>query len=268
MSRKVWLLTLVALLFFAPVKTIQAKDWTSWDTWRSLGAIEVGVELGFAGKPRIPADAVPEAVKQEAANPTIYHPRSGNTFYRDTIGTYNPGEEFDCGKEGRVYLRLLLTEWRLRPFAEIGSTYTFNENSVSTNNGRASKGYSYFRLLGSGVDEIGYWYGIKYNSNNLSPAAGLAFDINDNWRLIGRTQFQWLILTYQKGREAFAVPEGRTTLDTSKHNIYTHSLGIEFGGRLGSIGGGPWYRHTSNGLKGQDWGGYIALTFRPGGLFR
>lgn len=253
MTRKtIFLLAIVGLLFFTQTATAQTKD-----LW-IYGDLELGLELSYS-RLKIPSSAVPEAVQQEAANPSIYHHRSGNTFYKDKIGTFSPGEKFSAW-EGRLHLRLLLTEWRLRPFIEIG--IVGGGSDISTNDGTYNKGYSYFRLLGhSGVDYIGYWYGIDYDLDIFSPAVGLAYDISDKFRLIGRVQQQKLELTYQKGREAYGSPEGRITLASEEYDIYTYSLIFEFGNEDVAFTIGPSYTNASNGMEG-GFSGLISFTIR------
>lgn len=244
----------------------QNRDWRTWDAWTSLFDLEVGSELGFSSPVKISSKSVPGAVRQEAASPSIHNPHSGNTFYANTIGSYSPAVKFDPAVESRAFVRLLLSEYRLRPFVEFGWTFEA-VGDLSTADGDHGKGYSYFRLLGTGADEVGYWYGVKYDAKPLSPAVGLAFDWTDHWRLLARVQHQKLELNYQKGLEAYARPEGNITIATSKHNIWTVSAGVELGNDWVAIAGGPWLRIIDNGVDAIDVGGYVSLNFRFNWIF-
>jgi len=237
MARKIIYLAVLAIfLFFARAQEVYAIEW---------GEIKFGCEVSYTDL-EITGDAVPEAVKMEAANPTIYHHRSGNTFTKGKIGVFNPGESFK-GFEVSIYLRLLSTNWRIRPFLELGINHVFTK---STNDGHNTIGYSYCKTLGSGIDRICYWYGIDYNMELFSPAIGVSFDIAGGNRLVARVKYQELELDYEKGREAFGKPEGIICLASEKYEIYTFLLGLEFYKNDVLYIIGPQYRSATKGMKG------------------
>ena len=224
-----------------------------------LGDFELGLEIGYNG-PKIDKNDVPNEVRREAANPTIFNDRSGNTFDVDRIGTYNPSESFgDIFYRG--FARFLITDYSLRPFIELGAGG--GEKSHNTTNGEFNDGYSYFKILNCcrGVDYIGYWYGIKYKASPFIPAAGVSYDFNNNWRFLGRVMWQEVTIKYRKGVEAFGKPEQAVTLATTHHDLLTYSLGVEFGNEVGSVGLNPWYQMGTNGLE-SGFGGSVTFTLR------
>lgn len=238
-------LSIFLCFFFLPVGIALSDD--NKKTHFEFGAEMTTKNLTFS------SDSAPSAVQEEAANPTIYHHRSGNTFTRSSIGTYDPGEEFSSN-EWRAYLRLIPYGWRLRPFIELGvaGAHESEDDDFSTINGYFNNGYTYFNLLGhSGVDYIGYWYGIKYELKLFSPAIGLVYQVSDNFRVIARTQQQTVELSYQKGREAWGKPEGHIIIATKDHAIYSHSLLADFSDGFIGITIGLISTPVRDGVKGE-----------------
>lgn len=168
--------------------------------------------------------AIPSAVRQEAWDPSIVNPYSGNYFDKDTIGTYDPKETFrpsDVGVFGQYTFDL---GSRFKPYIKAELQYHSDE---STHKGDYGDGYTYEKVLGSGVDYVRYTYGIKYDyAYIIEPEVGLRYQADDTFSISFGIGYQKLELEYYKGLEAFGKTQYLYKLDSSTHNLFNYKLCI------------------------------------------
>ena len=90
------------------------------------------------------------------------------------------------------------------PYIKLGLIYT----RASTIDGSNGEGYSYEKVLGSGVDYVRYIYGIKYRYPwLLEPEIGLSYISNDSFSASYGISYQRVKLAYYKGIEAYGRPQ-------------------------------------------------------------
>jgi len=165
-------------------------------------------------------EAIPQQVRQEASNPSIVNPYSGHYFDKDTIGTYNPHDEFDFLEIGLFAKYTLPVNFFIKPYFRIEILYPF---WASTDEGSFGRGYTYEKVLGGGVDYVRYIYGIKYEYEYwMEPEIGLSYVKPGSFSLSCGVGFQKLKLTYRKGIEAHGEPEYYEDLACSKHILYNY----------------------------------------------
>jgi len=163
MKRLAVLVSLVVLVLVAPSLTFGAEFYKNW-------------EIGLVGKGRslqLNSSAIPEAVKREATNPSIINPYSGRVFGKEQIGTYDPAQTFSFFEGGLFIKYTVPLRSAIKPYARLEFQYPFD---VSTHKGEYGRGYSYEKVLGSGVDYVRYTYGIEYKYPLwLEPEIGLSY---------------------------------------------------------------------------------------------
>lgn len=180
-------------------------------------------EMGIAFDYRkvIPKEEViPQQVRQEASNPSIVNPYSGNYFGKDEIGTYDPYDDFSFCEIGIFVKYTLPLNLPIKPYFKTEILYPFG---ASTDRGSYGKGYTYERVLGGGVDYVRYIYGIKYEYKYwMEPEIGLSYIKKESFSLSFGIGFQELKLTYRKGIEAWGKPEHYEDLASSTHTLYNY----------------------------------------------
>lgn len=186
-----------------------------------------GFELGLAADFRslkLKSEAIPLNVMQEAQDPSIVNPYSGNYFGRDTIGTYNPTETFKFLEAGVFGQYTFDLGSPLKPYLRGEFQYPF---VASTHEGNYGEGYTYDVVLGSGADYVRYTYGIKYRyAYFFEPEAGLRYEADDTFSISFGVSFQRLELEYYKGIEAFGETKYLYKLDSSAHDLVNYKLRI------------------------------------------
>lgn len=218
-------------------------------------------EMGFAGTYRnihLSNSAIPDAVKKEAANPSITNPYSGRTFDKNRIGTYDPSQTFSFSEWGLFAKYTLPLRSLFRPYLRLELQYPYQ---VSTYEGDYGKGYSYERVLGGGVDYIRYTYGIKYEYTFwVEPEIGLSY-VKDSYSVSVGVGYQRLKLTYYKGIEAYGQTQNLHELGSSTHDIYIIHLDAtkHFGESL-AISFRPAFI-TGNGVDGWSLGATLQYLF-------
>jgi len=177
-------------------------------------------EMGFAGTYRslhLGNSAIPDAIKKEAANPSITNPYSGRVFGKNEIGTYDPSQTFSFSEWGLFAKYTLPLSSPFRPYLRLELQYPYQ---VSTHEGDYGSGYSYQKVLGSGVDYIRYTYGIKYEYTFwVEPEIGLSY-VKDSYSVSAGFGYQRPKLTYYKGLEAFGKTRNLQELGSTTHDIY------------------------------------------------
>jgi len=184
-------------------------------------------EMGLAGTYRnlhVGNSVIPEAVKKEAANPTITNPYSGRTFNKNRIGTYDPSQTFSFGEWGLFAKYTLPLRSHFRPYLRLELQYPYQ---VSTHEGEYGKGYSYERVLGGGVDYIRYIYGIEYKYTFwLEPEIGLSYVKDNSYSISIGVGYQRLELNYYKGIEAFGQTQNLQHLASTTYDLYNIKLNL------------------------------------------
>jgi hypothetical protein len=188
---------------------------------RDFKDLEVG--LAFDLRKVVPKEkAIPQRVRQEASNPSIVNPYSGNYFDKDKIGTYNPRGHFNFYEVGLFAKYTLPLDFPIKPYFRAEILYPF---LASTHKGSFGRGYTYSKVLGGGVDYVRYIYGIKYEYKYwLEPEIGLSYLKEDSFSISFGIGFQELKLTYLKGIEAWGEPQYYEDLASSKHTLYNYKV--------------------------------------------
>lgn len=165
-------------------------------------------------------EVIPQQVRQEASNPSIVNPYSGNYFDKDRIGTYNPCDDFSFCEIGIFAKYTLPLNLFIKPYFRAEILYPLG---ASTHRGSYGEGYTYEKVLGSGVDYVRYIYGIKYEYKYwMEPEIGLSYIKKESFSLSFGIGFQELKLTYRKGIEAWGKPKHYEDLASSKHTLYNY----------------------------------------------
>jgi hypothetical protein len=189
----------------------------------AFGALpfELGVEADWR-QINLGNGAIPPEVKAEADDPSIVNPYSDRLFEKDVIGTYDPKEDFS-GTDWAVYAQYTVpVEFRVQPYVRVSLGIPwFN----STHTGSFGEGYTYSKVLGSGVDFVRYTYGIKYEAQLFfEPEIGFNLVNRDRHTISCGVSYQRFQLTYYKGIEA----HGRTThlyeLASAGYDVLTYKL--------------------------------------------
>jgi len=239
--RKLFILASVTILFLG-------YGISRADNYKN-GNFEAGLE-GYWQNIRLKHSGVPESVRNEAANLSITNPYSGRSFGKREIGTFNPTENFKFFNVGLFGKYTIPLKFPIRPYLKMGLGYPI---SASTNKGEEGEGYTYERVLGSGVDFVRYVYGIKFEYPwYVQPEAGVSY-LKHWYSLSFGVGYQRLRLTYYKGVEAFGDPH-MEKIGESGHNLFNfkfklsafafNCLGISlepiytFGDRVNGWGGG------------------------------
>jgi len=187
------------------------------------GVFELGLAADFRSL-KLKSDAIPSSVRQEAQDPSIVNPYSGNYFGSDTIGTYDPKETFRFLEAGVFGQYTFDFGSPLKPYLRGEFQYPF---VTSTHEGDYGEGYTYEKVLGSGVDYVRYTYGIEYKyAYFFEPEVGLRYGTDDNSSISFGVSFQKLELEYYKGIEAYGKTQYLYKLDSSTHNLLNYKLRI------------------------------------------
>jgi hypothetical protein len=186
-------------------------------------AFQLGLATDFRTL-RLKKEAIPPSVRQEAQDPSIVNPYSGNHFGIDTIGAYDPTERFrflDAGVFGQYNCDV---DFPVKPYLRAELQYPFR---ASTDEGNYGKGYTYDVVLGSGSDDVRYTYGIRYKyAYFLEPEAGLTYEVDDTFKLSFGVSFQRVKLEYYKGIEAWGKTEYLYKIGSSAHDLINYKLRI------------------------------------------
>jgi len=220
-------------------------------------------EMGFVGtyrSLRLSNSAIPDAVKKEAANPSITNPYSGRTFGKNEIGTYDPSQTFSFSEWGLFAKYTLPLRSHFRPYLRLELQYPYQ---VSTHEGDYGKGYSYERVLGGGVDYIRYTYGIKYEyAFWVEPEIGLSYVKDNSYSISLGIGYQRLELTYYKGIEAFGKTQNLQQLGSTTHDLYNIKFDVTkyFWGKTMAVSFTPAVI-TGSGINGWSIGASIQYAF-------
>ncbi|GEM_PF-1521107 len=187
------------------------------------GVFELGLAADFRSL-KLKSDAIPSSVMQEAQDPSIVNPYSGNYFGKDTIGTYDPKETFRFLEAGVFGQYTFDFGSPLKPYLRGEFQYPF---VTSTHEGDYGEGYTYEKILGSGVDDVRYTYGIEYKyAYFFEPEVGLRYEADDTCSISFGIGFQRLELEYYKGIEAYGKTQYLYKLDSSTHDLFNYKLRI------------------------------------------
>ncbi len=206
------------------IATITLTACLSIISGKALGAgpFEIGISFDIRGT-NLKSEVIPEQVKEEAANPWIINPYSGHYFGKDTIGAYDPTETF-IFVDGGLYVKYTVPiKFPVRPYFRTELQYPI---LASTHKGYYNQGYSYFKLLAtSGVDYVGYFYGIEYKYKYfIEPELGVSYVKESSFSLSFGVSYQKLELNYYKGIEAYGVPGHYQKLGSSTHNLFNYKF--------------------------------------------
>lgn len=223
----------------------------SADIYKNL---EIGLAFDFRLL-RLNAGAIPDQVKKEAANPTTVNPHSGRLFTSKEIGSYDPTENFKFVEAGLFAKYTVPINFPIKPYLRVELQYPLG---ASTDRGSFGKGYTYEKVLGTGVDYVRYIYGMEYKySYWLEPEIGLSYVKANRYSISLGVSYQRLELEYKKGIEAWGSPESLKTLGTSQHDLFNYKLNFtKYWGDL-AFSFEPSLT-TGNGVDG----GAIALSFQ------
>lgn len=183
--------------------------------------LEIGVSFDVRGN-NLGSDVIPERVKAEASNPWIVNPYSGHYFDKKTIGTYDPTETFFFLDQGLFVKYTIPLNLSIKPYFKVELQYPLY---ASTHVGSYGEGYTYARVLGSGVDYVRYIYGIEYKYKYfVEPEIGLRYVKADSFSLSFGVGYQRLELNYYKGIEAFGYPQNLEKLGSTTHNLFNYKF--------------------------------------------
>ena len=185
----------------------------------TANTLEMGLSSDFRS---LRLKDVPPEVKQEAMNASIVNPYSGRYFGKDTIGTYNPKENFKFIEVGLFGQYTFDLDSELKPYVRGEFQYPF---LASTHKGHYGHRYTYEQVLGSGSDYVRYTYGIEYRyAYWFEPEIGLKLESDDGRSISFGVSYQRLELNYYKGIEAWGSTKHLYKIGQSKHDLFNYKL--------------------------------------------
>ena len=159
-------------------------------------------DIGIDAKGIVISDeGVPQAVREEANNPTIVNHYTGRRFDKNTIGTFSPREHLvmPCWNMGAKYVFPIIPIF-------VGGEFQFPLYGERTDDGRLGEDYSYANVLGTGADFVRYFYGIRYNTMIAKPVAGIHIEFpsrGDRFFMESSVKYERANLEYIKGIESY-----------------------------------------------------------------
>jgi len=241
---KIWIL---AVCFLTPLEVTLSES-----------TFDMGVVADFRSL-KLKSDVIPSKVKQEAVDPSIVNPYSGNYFGKNVIGAYDPGETFSFLDAGFFLQYIFDLGPPVKPYLRAELQYPF---SASTHKGEFGEGYTYEKILGGGSDYVRYTYGIKYDYKYyIEPEIGFTYNRDDTFTISFGVGYQRLELEYYKGIEAFGETKNLSRLGTSTHDLFNYKL--RFRKEISqpfSFSVEPSYCH-GNGLEGYSIAVYVVKRY-------
>jgi len=182
-----------------------------------VNVLQRPIEIGY--------DGLPQAVKSEAASPLITNPYSNRTFGVETIGTFDPTDDFDFSQTSPyIGFDFAAFSW-LEPYAKVSAIFLSGDNS--TNSGSYGEGYTFATLIAtSGVDYIRYWYGMQIDDEvSFEPEIGLRVKLGPV-RLGGGIGYQPLNVTFYKGVEAWGRTDTTHVIAKKRYDLLNYHASI------------------------------------------
>jgi hypothetical protein len=168
--------------------------------------------------------SIPEKVKAEAKNPTLYSPWTGNTWDGSDIGSYNPSQNdvaWDLGVSAKYTPDV--GDFPIVPYAKLTLKYSFGPEKGG------EYGWDYTHdvdMRGATPSEwVLYLYDVERKVFPLEPEAGLIFRFEDTPEFFVGASLEHVTYKYYKGIEAFGEPD-LEHLGSSRKNTYNLKAGI------------------------------------------
>lgn len=224
MEKRVFLIVVFILFLALPVHADEGAFFKK-------GSWELGIFADFRSV-KVDDDKIPQAVWDEAANPSIVNPHSGRLFGPEEIGTYDPNDKnlplLELGVYGSWIMPLKLA---FKPYLRLDIGYPVITGNDS---GSYGEGYNYENVLGSGVDYVRYVQGGDIrNPWYVKPWFGFVYN-NDKgefpFRVSLGASYHPLEIEWKKGIEAWGDTESQETLDSEEFNVWEIKGSFGLGG--------------------------------------